>query len=507
MSHLLLFTFSFKRVISTLLAPFLLVACTEAVTVSGKSDLASSGCAGDGGFFPSPTGPQSLIPNTKTKEWQKFEISDSVFKTSGISFSSQPIKTLKAGSELVAIVNEVCVQSFSRTKDFLSQQLRDQVDQQKSTTEFRAYTLKTATDYSFNQLKSLAFEDPCLIHLSENSVAQRSATVNDPQFSSQTHLTAIKAPTAWDTFHTGLTGDTIIAIIDDGMQMDHPDLSGVLWVNPGEIAGNSIDDDGNGYVDDINGYNFASNIASPAQQNGSTHGTHVAGLAAAQGNNGIGVSGVMGRNAKIMALNVFGTNSGAGGAAIVNAINYAAAKGAHVINMSLGGSGTSAATNTAMVNAVAAGSFIAIAAGNDNQLVTSSAFVQPMGYAKDIEGAMAVGSLDATTLEKSDFSNYSTSYVEIAAPGSNSATGGVLATYPTSTYNYLQGTSMASPVTAGVAALLIGWVRSRDKTITPAQVESILKSSADSKSSLSTYFMGGASVNMVNLVGSALCSY
>ncbi|MBY0384499.1 S8 family serine peptidase, partial [bacterium] len=244
----------------------------------------------------------------------------------------------------------------------------------------------------------------------------------------------------------------------------------------------------------------------PAQEAGSSHGTHVAGLAAAKDNNGIGITGVMGRNVKIMALNVFGSTGGAGVAEMVNALNYARSKGAHVINMSLGGPGSADIVKTTLQNAVASGSFIAIAAGNDDALITDSNFYIPMGYAKDINGAVSVGSVDAITLQRSSFSNYSTTYVEIGAPGSDStAPGGLLSTVPSNTYGYKQGTSMASPVVAGAAALLIGWAQSNGVILTPADVEAQLKSSADARGALSPYFMGGALLNLSNLAAATLC--
>lgn len=469
-----------------------LTGCTNLGGDGSSSASSTKACAGEGGLFPSPIGPQSV------RAYEKYSLPKSVFTKSSL---------LKSDTSLVAIINEKCVLQQPSGGTAISQTLRKEVEAQASPISERAYSLKLEPQISAASLQQRVSNDPCLVSLSEDAIAYPTATsVNDPGFASQTHLTGIQAPDAWDTFYAGISGEVIIAIIDDGMQMDHPDLMPSLWVNPGEIASNGIDDDGNGYVDDINGYNFASNIASPAQQNGSSHGTHVAGLAAAKDNNSVGVTGVMGRNVKIMALNVFGTNPGSSAPAILNAINYARDKGAHVINMSLGGPGTASSIRTAMSNAVAAGTFIAVAAGNDNQLVTSSAFVYPMGYAKDIEGAMAVGSIDAVTLEKSSFSNYSTTYVEIAAPGSDDNTGGVLSTYPTSTYQYLQGTSMASPVLAGAAALVIGYVRAQGGTITPAQVESYLKSSADTRGGLTPYFLGGGALNLKNLAATAQCA-
>lgn len=484
MSPRLYSTISFK---AALLGCFLLCGCLSDVSTTGSSSSSSNGaCPGEGGLFPTPVAPQSL------RKPEKFSVVQ---------------KNIPKNASLVAMVDEQCLVRQAFVGQGLSQLLRNEVLAQKSHISERAYKLKLNQTYSANELKQLAENDSCLISVGDDvQVSLSDTTVNDPQFSLQTHMSAINALAAWDVFYQDLSStEVIIAIIDDGMDMTHQDLSAIHWVNPDEIASNGIDDDGNGYVDDINGYNFASNIASPAQQAGTSHGTHVAGLAAAIDNNNIGISGVMGRNVKIMSLNVFGSTGGAGAAEMINALNYARSKGAHVINMSLGGLGSSDLVRTALVNAVAGGSFIAIAAGNDNALVTSTNFYLPMGYAKDIEGAVAVGSVDAQTLARSSFSNYSTTYVEIGAPGSDSTSGGLLSTVPSNSYGYKQGTSMASPVVAGSAALLIGWAQSQGIIVSPAQVESYLKSSADASGALSPYFMGGALLNLSNLASSTLC--
>lgn len=488
LNHRSFFTTSFKLLKYGLFLTFLF-GCTNMGGGSSSSSSTKSACAGDGGLFPTPIAPQAMKAHTK------------------FAFTSKANSYVESGTKLVAVINEKCVAAQPMGANHISQNLRTQMETLGSHLPERAYSYTAPYRISKNELRVQVEKDPCLLSLSEDHFAYRTATtVNDPLYSSQFHLPAINASEAWDTFYDGLTGDVVIAVIDDGMQMNHPDLSGALWVNSDEIASNGVDDDGNGYIDDVNGYNFTSTLPSPAHENGATHGTHVTGLAAAKDNNSIGITGVMGRNIKIMTLNVFGPNAGSSAAAIVNAINYARNNGADVINMSLGGSGTAPSVNVALQNAVAGGAFVAIAAGNDNIQVTSSNFVYPMGYAKDIEGAMAVGSLDAKTLEKSDFSNYSTTYVEIAAPGSDDDTGGVYSTYPTSTYSYLQGTSMASPVLAGAAALVIGYVRSQGSTITPAQVESLLKSSADARAGLSPYFLGGASLDLKNLADAAVCN-
>ncbi|MBX9767218.1 MAG: S8 family serine peptidase, partial [Bdellovibrionales bacterium] len=321
LNHRLCFIISFNKNVLWLLT-LLCLGCGNVPSGGTNSSSSQSACAGDGGLFPTPVGPQSV------REWQKFTVRE--------SFSH-----LSPGTPLVAVVDETCLMAQPAGSQALSQSLRAEVEAQPSLLRSRAYALSPAISYSIAELKKLTLADPCLLHLGEDAeVFKDTTTVNDAQFPLQTHLNTIEAPAAWDTFYSGISGDVVIAIIDDGIELTHSDFSGALWTNPGEIAGNSIDDDGNGYVDDVNGYNFATGIGSPAHEAGSSHGTHVAGLAAAKDNNSIGVTGVMGRNAKIMALNVFGAGASAGTAPIVNALNYARAMGAKVINMSLGGQGS-----------------------------------------------------------------------------------------------------------------------------------------------------------------------
>ncbi|MEZ4889602.1 MAG: S8 family serine peptidase [Crocinitomicaceae bacterium] len=148
-------------------------------------------------------------------------------------------------------------------------------------------------------------------------------------------MTKINAQGAWNYFSTGST--VVVAIVDDAVKRDHPDLAANLWVNPGEIAGNGIDDDGNGYIDDINGYDVGSGDNNPNPTTSSyQHGTHVAGIVSAATNNGIGVSSI-GFSCKLMCVK--STNSPSVVSHGCQGITYAAANGADVINMSWGGPG------------------------------------------------------------------------------------------------------------------------------------------------------------------------
>lgn len=201
---------------------------------------------------------------------------------------------------------------------------------------------------------------PGLTSIDNNDILTIDRTPNDPSYPTW-GMPMIQAPAAWDT--TIGSSSVLVAVIDEGVDVNHQDLAANIWVNSGEIAGNGIDDDGNGYIDDVNGYNFADNNAQVfcGSANCDTHGTHVSGTIGAVGDNGIGVAGVN-WNVKIMALK-FLSASGGSTASGIEAIEYATAMGAKVISASWGGGGSS----TAMKTAIEAfpGLFVA-ASGNSN---------------------------------------------------------------------------------------------------------------------------------------------
>ncbi|WP_343748993.1 S8 family serine peptidase [Fluviicola sp.] len=260
-------------------------------------------------------------------------------------------------------------------------------------------------------------------------------TPNDPSFSSQWGLTNINAPAAWNYFSSG--SNVVIAIVDDAVERTHADLSPNLWVNPGEIPGNGIDDDNNGYVDDINGYDVSDNDNNPNPP-GSTfdHGTHVAGIASARSNNGTGVASI-GFSCKLMCVK--STNSAGSITNGYDGIVYAASSGANIINMSWGGPGSSITAQNIINYAVGKGCILIAAAGNDN---VSSQFY-PAAY-NNVVSVAATTSTNA----KASFSNYG-SWIDVSAPGNN-----IYSTTVGNSYGNKSGTSMASPMVAGLAGLM-----------------------------------------------------
>lgn len=290
----------------------------------------------------------------------------------------------------------------------------------------------------------------------------------------------IKAPEVWAK---GLTGDGIVvAVIDSGVDYNHPDLLGNIWSNPGETgvdaigrnkASNGVDDDGNGFVDDFRGWDFVNNDNDPMDDN--NHGTHISGLVAAK-KDGVGITGTA-PTAKIMPLKILNRTGVGKIRDEINAINYAAANGARVINVSLGGQQLNNEELNVIRAAEARGAIVISAAGND----ASPQVDYPARFANEV--GIAVGAVSRNGLF-ADFSNRAGAEVlnYFVAPGGNGGradSGDIYSTVPLSQpgipYRYFAGTSMAVPHVAGVIALMF----QANPNLTPAQIKRILAETAN----------------------------
>ncbi|WP_413168108.1 S8 family serine peptidase [Capilliphycus salinus ALCB114379] len=269
----------------------------------------------------------------------------------------------------------------------------------------------------------------------------------------------VNAPEVWAQ---GYTGENItVAVVDTGVDYTHPDLANNIWINPGEIADNGIDDDDNGYIDDIRGWNFSDSNNDPMDLN--AHGTHVAGTIAAI-NNDSAVTGIA-PDATIMPVQVFGAGDYETSDAIANGVRYAVDNGADVINLSLGSTSPDEIVEEALQYAHEQGVVVAMAAGNDS----SSEPDFPARYACDF--GIAVGAIEITN-GLAEFSNESGILLDyVVAPGVE-----IYSTTPGNQHAFLNGTSMATPHVAGIAALML----SANPNLTPTQVEDILVQTADS---------------------------
>ena len=298
-----------------------------------------------------------------------------------------------------------------------------------------------------------------------------------------------RMPDAW----TVLTGSAnfVVAIIDSGTLLAHEDLAANIWTNPGEIAGNGIDDDANGYIDDTRGWDFFSVDNDPSDVG---HGTHTAGTVGAVGNNGVGVAGVA-WSCKLMPLRFIGPNGGFTSDAVL-AVQYATRKQVKVSNNSWGGGGFDQSLFDAINASAAVGHVFVASAGNGNAagvgINNDLTPAYPASYALD--NIISVAATDNDD-RKATFSNFGAVSVDIGAPGVN-----IASTYgAVNGYAYLSGTSMAGPHVAGLAALLY----MQNPTWTFQQVKARILGTARPVTALAGLCVSGGVMNAAAALGAA----
>jgi len=328
-------------------------------------------------------------------------------------------------------------------------------------------------------LPGLTVEETLIALASDNAVAYAEpdyllsidAIPNDPQFDQQYALNNtgqnggtlgadISASSAWDT-QTGV--DTIIAVIDTGVDYNHEDLQENIWTNVDEIPGNGIDDDNNGYVDDVRGWNFSGDNNDPMDDN--EHGTHASGTIGAKGNNGIGISGVN-WNVRIMPLKFMNSRGIGSTSSAISALEYAVNNGARISNNSWGGGVYSQALYDAIQSAHVAGHVFVTAAGNTGEN-NDIAPHYPSSY--DLPNVISVAASDEND-QMVSFSNFGALTVDLVAPGNN-----IYSTMPNNAYQSLSGTSMAAPYVSGVSSLLLA----ENPSLSVAEIRSALMNSVD----------------------------
>lgn len=297
-------------------------------------------------------------------------------------------------------------------------------------------------------------------------------TPNDIQ-SQQYNLAIINAAQAWDINFNGAS--VVIAITDDAVDLTHSDLAANIWVNPNEIPNNGIDDDGNSFVDDMNGWDFGDGDNNPNPNTAATnHGTHVGGIAAASTDNGNGIAAIS-ANSKIMAVKMSQTGS-MGLFSPAESIDYSIAMGADVINMSWGG-GMYTQIMQDLFNIAYAQNVVCIAASGNSNV--------PMAfYPANYDHVIAVASTDQMD-QKSGFSNYGAD-IDVSAPGTD-----IYSTVPGSQYMTMSGTSMASPLVSG----LVGLMKSANPLASVDDILNCLVTTCDPVNGAFSGQMGGGRIN------------
>jgi len=363
-------------------------------------------------------------------------------------------------------------------------------------------------------------------------------TPNDPSYASEWGLSATAASTAWDT--TTGSATVVVADIDTGVDYTHPDLYQNIWINQNEIPAavkktlvdadkdglitfydlnaaankgkvmdvnknghidaadlltkgryggwsDGVDNGKNGYADDIVGWDFANNDNNPFDYDG--HGTHTAGTIAATGNNGTGVTGVNWK-VSLMAVKIFDDQGNSASAnAIAAAIRYSANNGARVSNNSWGGGSYSSAIYSAVAYAQSKGQIFVAAAGNDSMNTDNSRYGNwPANF--DLDNVISVAATTSTG-SLASYSNYGTTNVDIAAPGSS-----VLSTWTGGGYKSISGTSMATPHVTGAIALMLA----SNSKLTAAQIKSRLIAGADQSAALVNKSVSGGELNIANAI-------
>ncbi len=329
--------------------------------------------------------------------------------------------------------------------------------------------------------------------------SQAAIVPNDPFFSNQWYLSKIRADSAWEKITD--SPHTVIAVIDSGIQIDHPDLKNNIWINTKEIAGDDLDNDNNGFIDDIFGWDFVNNVPDPSPkftegwtEAGVSHGTMVAGIIAAHGNNNTGVTGVTWR-AKIMALKALNDKGEGRVSDVIRAIDYAINNGADIINLSFSSLNYSEGLQEAIYRAHAAGIMIVAAAGNEQAngtgYNTDQTKIYPACYDGRLIGENMVIGVAATDAldQKTRFSSYGFSCIDIAAPGIsffNTVTNGYVPGADKYYDGYWSGTSMAAPLVSATLAL----IQQANPELSRRETVNILFASADNISRLNPEYLG-----------------
>ncbi len=430
------------------------------IVLSGMAILLFQNC---GQGFQKTDGSSGLsFCKLQTQESSPFVSSKVAIKSSVFS-SQHKLKIDTEEKKYSLIVNSQCLNDLSEPLDFLGQDIV--VPNKFKDYEKVATNISLPLTVSIEALEEEIEKSECLIAIAENEEVKASALraqpVNDPEARRQAHLTYLGHSTARGLM-VDITEPVVVAFVDSGVDIDHPEISSRLWSDANGNHGTNIV----GNNDDVDDFD--------------SHGTHVAGIVAAAENNGQGGSGLTDSFVEVMAIKVL--ERGAGNSQnVANGIRWAVRNGADIINLSIEARGQNLQIEDAIREAVAAGVFITAAAGNQSEQITTSNLFAPAYLGPQLNGVMSVGSIDVTDNLLSLFSNFSSTFVEIAAPGaetSSNATnaGGILSLNTDGGLARIQGTSQSTPMVSAAAAMIIGFLKTNNIPYSPAGVESFIKS-------------------------------
>lgn len=380
----------------------------------------------------------------------------------------------------------------------------------KNSPEPKTIKLNPAGDFNesldyYRNLPEVEYAEP-------NYTYQAAIMPSDTFFNNQWYLQKIKAVTAWNDVRE--SPGVIIAILDSGVQINHPDLKDNIWVNKKEIINNQIDDDKNGFIDDVNGWDFVNNVPDPwpkfkqgFTQDGILHGTIISGIAAASGNNATGIAGVTWK-AQLMPLKVLDDKGEGSTSKVIKAIDYAITNRANIINLSFVGFGYSKSLDDAIKRAYDAGVIVVAAGGNevgqdegyylDENPMYPVCLDGPNGENRVI-GVAATDTMD----QKAPFSSYGNKCIDIAAPGVSVFSTVVYAPtnyikdQPFNKYydGYWSGTSVAVPMVSGALAL----IASANPALSRNEIIQVLLDNSDNINRVNPNYLGQLGRGRINL--------
>lgn len=427
------------------------------------------------------------------------------------SFSAQgkagPSAKLDSGSRLGVVLDNSCLENGQGGP--LSNELA-RGSKLNPLLDRQAYAWDLQRDMVESEIVDVADADPCVVGVSWNREYKTQA-FNDPSLSVQSHLAALRAEESYAAFYGGggslnpTNGEpVIVAVIDSGVDWPHPDIYGNLQQHRDGIG---ID------ITTVNGtISYDPSDVSPIG-----HGTHVTGLIAAVTNNSIGVAGAAPFRVKIMPIKVFARDASGDlsttSTHLFNAMRTAHRSGAKVINLSLGsinfGPATDSVAESAVIEAVSNGATVVTVTGNaeggaSGADINGSTLTVIPGIYANRPGVIGVGSFDVASGNKSNFSHFSTTYGEIAAPGAENGLTGLYSTLPRTqnSYGRLAGTSQAAPLVSAAAALTVALIKGAYNNVppTPEEVERLILESAVKDGKLAPYFKNGQRLDLLSLV-------